>query len=225
MVEIISEKAGVKEIGRAFNVSRESLEKLQIYADLLAKWQKKINLVGPQEIARIWPRHIADALQLLPHIPANASVGADLGTGAGIPGVILAIALKKKLHVHLIESNGKKAAFLREVIRRLDIPAQVHCDRVEKLYQEEWVGSVDVVFARALAPLPKLIDLAQPILKKSGKLLFLKGLDVDSELTETTKYWNIGYEKYPSRTSVGGCILSIKDFQRVKTSSSGSGLK
>ena len=218
MVEVFGENAGSKEIGQAFNVSRESLEKLQVYADLLAKWQKKINLVGPQEIRRVWPRHIADALQLIPYIPVNASVGADLGTGAGIPGIILAIGLEKKFFIHLIESNGKKAAFLREVVRQLDISAQVHCNRVEKLYQEEWAGTVDVVFARALAPLPKLIDLAQPILKKSGKLLFLKGLDVDSELTETTKYWNIGYEKHPSRTHVGGCILNIKDFRRVSIS-------
>ena len=220
MTEIIPEDTSPAEIAKLFNVSRESLEKLQVYADLLTKWQKRINLVGPQEVSRIWSRHIADALQVIEYIPDDVNCAVDLGTGAGIPGVIVAVALEQRgFHVHLVESNGKKAAFLREAVRRLEISADVHCERIESLYDRKWLDDVDMVFARALAPLPKLLDLAVPFVKKSGKMLFLKGLDVDSELTETTKCWSISYQKHPSRTHASGCILNIKDFQRVSISS------
>jgi len=216
---LIAEDAGPAEIAELFNVSRESLEKLQIYADLLEKWQRRINLIGPQEMPRLWSRHIADALQLLEYIPDEVTCAVDLGTGAGIPGVILAVVLEQKMfHVNLVESNGKKAAFLREAVRQLEISADVHCKRIETLYGEAWVKDVEIVFARALAPLPKLMDLAAPFVEKSKKMLLLKGLDVDSELTETTKCWNIEYQKYPSRTHAGGCILNIKDFQCVSVS-------
>jgi len=213
---IIKEDAQPVEVARAFNVSRESFEKLQVYVDLLGKWQKQINLVGPKEYSRLWSRHIADALQLVEHIPPETSCAVDLGSGAGIPGMIIAVVLQERgFHIHLVESNGKKAAFLRAAIRELGISGEVHNARIESLHGQSWTGPVELVFARALAPLPKLLELSVPFVEKSGEMLFLKGLDVDSELTETTKYWNIGYEKYPSRTNVGGCILNIKDFQRV----------
>ncbi len=219
MSAIIQESASPVEIAKTFNVSRESFEKLHVYAHLLKKWQKQINLVGPQELPRLWSRHIADALQLLDHIPDEVQCAADLGSGAGIPGVILAIALyERDSHIHLVESNGKKAAFLRTVIRELEISGEVHCARIGSLYGQEWTADLQMVFARALAPLPKLMDQSAPLLKKTGEMLFLKGLDVDSELTETTKYWNMEYSKYPSRTYAGGSILNIKDFQRVQNS-------
>lgn len=219
MSHIIKESAGPLEIARTFNVSRESLEKLETYADLLMKWQKQINLVGPKEVPRLWSRHIADALQLIEFIPKHVTCVVDLGSGAGIPGLIIAAALEREnFQIHLVESNGKKAAFLRAAIRELELSAVVHCERIESLYGQEWTTDLQMVFARALAPLPKLMELSAPFLNKSGKMLFLKGLDVDSELTETTKYWNIGYEKHPSRTYAGGCILNIKDFRRVPVS-------
>jgi len=213
---IIKEDARPVEVAKTFNVSRESFEKLQVYADLLGTWQKQINLVGPKELPRLWSRHIADALQMVEYIPPGVSCAVDLGSGAGIPGVIIAVVLQERgFHIHLVESNGKKAAFLRAVVRELGISADVYCARIESLHGEEWTSRVEMVFARALAPLPKLLELSVPFVEKSGKMLFLKGLDVDSELTETTKYWSIGYEKYLSRTNVDGCILNIKDFQRV----------
>ncbi len=226
MVKIIQEDASPGDVAKLFNVSRESLEKLQIYAGLLEKWQKRINLVGPQELPRLWSRHIADALQMVEHIPENIDCGIDLGSGAGIPGIILAEVLAPRgFHIHLVESNGKKAAFLREAVRLLGVSADVHCNRIEALYDREWADNVQIVFARALAPLPKLIDLSAPFVEKSGEMLFLKGLDVDSELTQTTKCWNIDYQKHPSRTYAGGCILSIKDFQRAPISSQSKGCK
>jgi len=216
---VIKENASPTEVADSFNVSRESFEKLQGYADLLGKWQKQINLVGPREMPRLWSRHIADALQLTELISEDISCAVDLGAGAGIPGLIVAIALESRgFHIHLVESNGKKAAFLRAALRELELSGYVHCARIESLYGEQWIQGIQMVFARALAPLPKLLDLAVPFVEKGGKMLFMKGLDVDSELTETTKYWNIGYEKYPSRTHAGGCILNIKDFRRVQLS-------
>ena len=222
MKRIIPEQISPDGVAKEFNVSRESLEKLKIYAQLLGKWQKRINLVGPRETNRIWSRHICDALQLAQYIGPEIKIAADLGSGAGIPGAILAMA-KPGFVVHLIESNGKKAAFLREVIRETGISAQLHCARIENLYQHEWVENVQVVVARALAPLPLLVDLAAPFVKNDGKMLFLKGLDVDSELTETTKYWNMVYKLYPSRTDAGGCILNIKEFHRVPGSTPNDG--
>lgn len=219
MVSLIKENASPQEVAKIFNVSRESFEKLQIYAGLLEKWQKQINLVGPKETPRLWSRHIADALQLIEFIPQDVSCAVDLGSGAGIPGLIVATALERRgFKIHLVESNGKKAAFLRAALRELGLSGQVHCDRIESLHGQGWTSGIQMVFARALAPLPKLLDLSTPFVGKHGKMLFMKGLDVDSELTETTKYWNIGYEKYPSRTNVGGCILNIKDFRRVSVS-------
>lgn len=215
MNQIVSENASPAEICSLFNVSRESLEKFELYVTILSKWQKRINLVGPLELPRLWSRHIADGLQLVKHISRADGSIVDLGSGAGIPGIILAIALcDRGHHIHLVESNGKKAAFLREAARELDLPVDVHCSRIEALAGESSFQQVDVVVARALAPLPKLMDMAVPLVRKTGKMLFLKGLDVDSELTATTKCWNITYDKFPSRTHSDGCILEIKEFQR-----------
>ncbi len=212
MVDLLAEGASPEDVAQAFNVSRESLEKLHIYADLLGRWQKKINLVGPREMPRLWSRHIADALQLLDYIGPQVSCAVDLGAGAGIPGLIVAIALEPRgFHIHLVESNGKKAAFLRAALRELGLPGNVHCARIESLHTQKWITNVQLVMARALAPLPKLLELSVPFVEKGGNMLFLKGLDVDSELTESTKCWNIDYEKHPSRTNVGGCILNIKE--------------
>jgi 16S rRNA (guanine527-N7)-methyltransferase len=217
---VVGESAGAGEVLELFNVSRESSEKLHVYADLLNKWQKQINLVGPKELPRLWSRHIADGLQLVEFLPEELSCVVDLGSGAGIPGLVVAMALcGRATRFHLIESNGKKAAFLREAVRVLGLPVQVHCQRIESLHGADWAGDVELVLARALAPLPLLMDLSVPFVENSGEMLFLKGLDVDSELTQTTKYWNIGYQKNPSRTNANGCILSIKEFHRVQSKS------
>lgn len=222
-MNIISEAACARDVGDVFNVSRESFAKLRQFAELLAKWQKTINLVGPKELPRMWSRHIADGLQLVEHLPQNARHVVDLGSGAGLPGLVLAIALAERDgFVHLVESNGKKAAFMRDAIRKVEINAKVHCARIEDVYGEPWVANIDVVTARALAPLPLLMKLAVPFVDRgaenSGEMLFLKGQDVDSELTQTTKYWNMKYDCLPSRTNAAGCILRIKDFRHVSGS-------
>ncbi len=207
-----------QDIARRFDVSRESLEKLQAYVQLLLRWQAKINLVGRSTRDDIWCRHIADALQLLDHIPKKAKSILDLGSGAGLPGLVLAIGLEgrgNRVQVNLVESNGKKAAFLREAIRLTQAPAIVRHCRIEDLEPKSFPVPVDVVSARALAPLSDLLLMAEPYVKQGAMCVFLKGQDVDFELTETTKCWNTRVEKVRSQTDSGGRVLKIWEISGV----------
>ena len=198
---------------RAFKitpVSRETQRRLDLYVDLLLRWQKTTNLIAPSTIPTIWTRHIADSLQLLDLAP-DARVWVDFGSGGGFPAIPIACALAEKpgTIVHLIESSGKKAAFLREAISITGAPAQVHMDRVEK-YSLSPVNSVDVVSARALAPLKVLCDQAFALIERGATGLFPKGLDVAAELTEAAKYWNIDATTVASKTSPEGCIVIVR---------------
>lgn len=206
-----------EDVAKRFHVSRESLERLRTYVDHLETWQTKINLVAPSALPEIWTRHIADGLQLIRLIPENARTIVDIGSGSGVPGIVLAIALAERpdLRVHLIESNGKKAAFLREAVRQTGAAAKVHAVRVERLYDDRAISHADVVTARAVAPLPKLLELAAPLFKNGAIGLFCKGQDVDTELTEATKYWRISFSKQPSEIDSRGCILDIREIERV----------
>ena len=146
------------------SVSRDSRDKIDLYVELLSTWQKRINLIGPGTTSSIWERHILDSLQLLPLLPDDTTRIAELGSGAGIPGLIIAMAAD--LEAHLYESNGKKAAFLREAARQTATRAHVHTVRLETLKFDNTVPSVDCVVARALAPLPKLLEYAEPFLSQ-----------------------------------------------------------
>ena len=196
-----------------YNVSRESQQGLQLYVEILEHWQKSINLVGPSTLNTIWTRHIVDCLQLLPLIGRGPQRIADLGAGAGLPGIVLAIAGGHT--VHLYESNGKKAAFLREAVRKTSCPAVVHQTRIEELASAPDVPAVDFVVSRAFAPLPRLLDYARPFLEQGARALFHKGQDVDVELTEATKYWKMNYNRHPSVTESGAVILEILEARRV----------
>lgn len=191
-------------------VSRETLKRLDLYVDLLLKWQLTTNLIAPSTIPTVWTRHVADSLQLLDLAP-DAKVWVDFGSGGGFPAIPVACALASRpgAIVHLVESNGKKAAFLREAIRVTGAPAQVHAERVEK-YTDGPVNSVDVVSARALAPLKVLCDQASSLIQRGAIGLFPKGLDVAAELTEAAKYWNIEATTVASKTSPEGCIVIIR---------------
>lgn len=195
------------------NVSRESRGKLEIYVDLLLAWQKRINLIGPATVPMVWERHIQDSLQLLPLLPENTKTIAELGSGAGIPGLVIAIAAG--LEVHLYESNGKKAAFLREAVRTTGVTAHIHVARLETLRTATNVPKVDCVVARALAPLPLLLDYAEPFLVRGAIGLFHKGQDVDAELTEATKSWKMNFVKHASLCNSRGVVLQICEATRV----------
>lgn len=196
-----------------FNVSRESRERLRTYVDLLLSWQRRFNLIGPSTADQVWDRHIADSLQIIPLLPAGTKTIAELGSGAGIPGLVIAIAAE--LEAHLYESNGKKAAFLREAARQTRTRAHIHMARLETLKSQIDVPVVDCVVARALAPLPLLLDYAEPFLSRGAVGLFHKGQDVDVELTEATKYWKMRITKHASRCDSRGVILEIHEAIRV----------
>jgi 16S rRNA (guanine527-N7)-methyltransferase len=197
-------------------VSRETLSKLDTYVDLLLDWSQRQNLIGPSTIPTLWTRHVADSLQLLELAP-TAKVWADFGAGAGFPGLPIACALagQEGAAVHLVESVGKKANFLREAVQATGVPAQIHQVRAEN-FSAEHGDSVDVVTARALAPLKVLCDLAFPLVTRGAIAIFPKGQDVDTELTEATKYWNIESTKAPSKTSDNGTIVVITGLSRRK---------
>ncbi len=165
--------------------------RLDRFVELLLLWQQKQNLVASSTLPQVWTRHIADSLQLLPLAP-QARVWVDFGAGAGFPGIPIACALADQpgVKVHLIESVGKKAAFLREVVHALGLPAEVHQERAEK-FGESCAETVHVVTARALAPLKILCDQAFPLIERGAVGLFPKGQDVDAELTEAAKYWRL----------------------------------
>lgn len=202
---------------RLIPVSRETTERLDRFVALLLEWQARINLIAPSTVPHIWTRHIADSLQLLEVIPGaktDAKTWVDLGSGGGFPAIPIACALAEipAAQVHLVESNGKKAAFLREVIRVLQLPATVHVARIENI-GESWSGPADVVTARALAPLKTLCDQAFPLISRGAVGLFLKGQDVDAELTEAAKYWTLEASTVPSKTSPTGCIVVIRSLR------------
>jgi 16S rRNA (guanine527-N7)-methyltransferase len=206
-------------------VSRETEGRLDRFVDLLLAWQTKTNLVAPSTLPTLWTRHISDSLQLLTVAP-SAKTWVDLGSGGGFPGVVIACALAETpgAFVHLIERNAKKAAFLREALRVTNAPGTIHLadigDSVERI-----PGPVDCATARAVAPLHQLIGFVEPMVKKGAKALFLKGQDVEAELTEATKYWNIEPNLHPSRTGGHGWIVELTRIERRNASEPSHGTR
>jgi 16S rRNA (guanine527-N7)-methyltransferase len=187
-------------------VSRETELRLDAYVDLLLQWQVKTNLVASSTLPNLWTRHISDSLQLLRLAP-GAKIWVDLGSGGGFPGVVLACAIADTpgAMVHLVERNAKKAAFLREALRITGAAGTVHLadigDSVDSV-----PGPVDCVTARAVAPLHQLVGFAAPLVGKGAKALFLKGQDVEAELTVATKYWKLTPRLHPSLTGQGWIV-------------------
>jgi 16S rRNA (guanine527-N7)-methyltransferase len=191
-------------------VSRETSDRLDQFIKLLLTWQRHTNLIAASTEPVIWTRHIADSLQLLELAP-NAEKWVDLGSGAGFPGLIIACALAGRpgVRVHLVESNGRKASFLREAVRVTAAPAEVHAMRIAD-FARHAPEQIDVVTARALAPLPKLLREAYPLLKRGALGLFPKGQDVASELTKAAKYWNIKTASIASHTDSRSRIVVVE---------------
>ena len=205
-------------------VSRETEARLDRFVELLLQWQAKTNLVAPSTLPNLWTRHISDSLQLLALAP-SAKIWVDLGSGGGFPGVVLASALAETsgAMVHLIERNARKAAFLREALRVTHSPGTVHLadigDTVDRI-----TGPVDCVTARAVAPLHQLIGFTEPLVREGAKALFLKGQDVEAELTEATKYWNIKPHLHSSRTGGHGWIVELDHIEPRASSSRAHGV-
>lgn len=184
-------------------VSRETLARLEVYAELLRRWSGAINLVGRDTLRDIWRRHFLDSAQLLDHLPARIASLVDLGSGAGFPGLVLAILGVPS--VTLIEADARKAAFLREAARITDSPAVVCAVRIETMP----IQVFDVVTARACAPLDQLLSLSERFICPETRCLFLKGERIEEELTAARRGWKIEASCHSSRTDPRGVILSL----------------
>lgn len=192
-------------------VSRETSERLDRFVEHFLKWQRVVQLVAPSTLNALWTRHIADSLQLLPDLE-DAKEVVDVGSGGGFPGLVLSIASPSK-KFHLIESDTRKASFLREAARVSNSTAEIYAKRVESAAKRISTG-IHTVTARAFAPLPKLLELAEPFFVVGAKGVFLKSQDVDDELTTAAKSWNVNYQLRNSLTDPRGRILLIDKAER-----------
>lgn len=195
-------------------VSRETIERLRAYADLLCQWNPKINLVGPATLAELWPRHIIDSAQLIFHIPAQAKILVDLGSGAGLPGLILAILGFPEIHlpeIHLIESDQRKCVFLREAARVTGVKVTIHPQRIEAVTP----FAADIITARALAPLSQLLDWAAPFLAPQTICLFPKGKTAEDELTQARRQWIMKTQMLVSESDETSYILRLEELNHA----------
>ena len=194
-------------------VSRETLDRLRAYADLLTTWNAKINLVGRATVADLWWRHMLDSAQLVSLLPDRAVTLVDMGSGAGFPGLVL--AAMGRVSAHLVEGDQRKSAFLREAARVMGLPVQVHACRTDAAP----AITADVISARALAPLADLLALAERFSAPSTLHIYPKGQNVEGELTQAHKIWTMQLEKIPSRTDLAASILRISEVRRVQSGS------
>lgn len=194
----------------ALHVSRETADRLAAYLALLDRWQRRINLVAASTLADPWRRHILDCGQLAALAPPAARVWADLGSGAGLPGLVLAILGVAEMH--LVESDQRKAAFLREAARVTGAPVTVHATRIE----DAILPALDVVTARALAPLDRLLALAAPHLGKDVTAIFPKGRQAQRELTEARAHWHMTAETVPSLSDPQASVLVLRGVSRAR---------
>jgi 16S rRNA (guanine527-N7)-methyltransferase len=187
-------------------VSRETLARLQRYLALLQRWQPAVNLVGPATLQDPWRRHFWDSIQLIRHIPLETRSLLDFGSGAGFPGMVLAILGVPG--VVLVESDGRKSAFLREVARETGTPVTVHAARLESLTGQ--IAPPDVITARAVASLDLLLDRIKLYMAPNTVCLFHKGRRADGEIAEAGRRWTMTLEKIPSETDPSGVILRVE---------------
>jgi 16S rRNA (guanine527-N7)-methyltransferase len=206
MSEVEAESFGPEDFATQTHVSRETLSRLKAYADVLADWNERHNLVARSTLPDLWRRHFWDSAQLAPLIPGTARTLADLGSGAGFPGLVLA-AMRPDLAVTLHEATTKKCAFLEAAAARMGLPVTIQNARLEDLPRHPF----DVVTARALAPLPQLLTYAQNFVGLNSVCLFLKGQNVGAELTEAHKYWNIKVSQVPSQTDPSAAIVIVRE--------------
>jgi 16S rRNA (guanine527-N7)-methyltransferase len=200
---------GREDFHRATGVSRETLDRLDAYVALLTKWQRRINLVARASLGDVWRRHLLDSAQLAEYLPAAPARVVDLGSGAGFPGLVLAIVTGHG--VELIESDGRKCAFLTAVATETGARVTIHQTRIEAMPRRP----ADVITARACAPLSRLLGYAERFKGPDTVCLFHKGARVDEELTEAAKTWMMDFRRHPSQTDPQGTLLSFRDFTRV----------
>lgn len=195
----------------ATHVSRETMEQLAQYESLLIKWQRSINLVARSTLDNLWQRHMLDSAQIANLAPESACSWVDLGSGGGFPGLVVAILLRDRSNfkMHLVESDQRKGIFMREVIRATGAPAEVHTARIEVFARESDLKP-DVVSARALATLDRIIEWAYPLFEPETIGLFLKGQGLEDELTSARKGWIFEETVIPSLSDPSGSVLQLR---------------
>ncbi len=197
-----------------YNVSRETMLALESYRDLLVKWAAQINLVGPSTLQHFWARHVLDCAQILPIAGTEARSFADFGSGAGLPGLIIASQLadiSPSYEVILVEASAKRCGFLREAARTLGLKVSIIQEKIETVVPTR----VDVVTARAFAPLEKLLAYAAPWGEMGARIIFLKGEDVQREIDQASTRWAFQSKIKPSVTDSRGCVVEITDLKRL----------
>lgn len=203
--------SGPDDFGRAFNVSRETIDQLNVYVSLLTQWQKRINLVANATLAEVWHRHIADSAQIVALAPPSPRTWLDLGSGGGFPGLVVAIMLRAAgARIILVESDRRKCAFLAEVARQTGITVEIQTARIEQTATQGMLGAVDVVSARALAPLVRLISLSLPFFGDDTIGIFPKGRGAESEIAEARATWAFDAETVPSLTDEAARIVLVR---------------
>lgn len=201
---------------QGFPVSRETIEKLMVYEQLLKKWQKSINLISDSTIDNIWGRHFLDSAQLVKYIPQSNCRIVDFGSGAGFPILVYATLLQNaknsgKQEFHLIESDSRKCAFMREVIRSINLNINIHNSRIEQIS----LGFFDFITARALTSLDGLLTYARPFITKNSTCIFLKGETLAEEMTVFNRKWEAQIEEYPSLSDETGKIVILKNIKEM----------
>ena len=203
----------IQKLKNMVDVSDDTIAKLSIYLEMLEKWNSKINLVGKSTMATAWERHFIDSAQLW-HLQQGFSCWVDVGSGAGFPGLVLAIVAAEnnpRAIFHLVESDGRKCSFLRSVSRETNLSVKIHNCRIEDFP----ISNADIMSARALASVDKLLEYGEKILSPSGKLLLLKGKTCNIEISEAEKRWDFKKELFQSRTQQDGQIIRIADIKQV----------
>lgn len=198
-----------------YNVSRETITDLEAFQNLVLEWNNKFNLISKSSEKDIWNRHIIDSLQLVDFIEKKDNVLYDFGSGAGFPGIVLAIYAKHNSlnwQITLVESIRKKANFLNEIKNKMNLNIKIINDRIENLK----IKKADIITSRALASLEKLFEYVLPFSKKDTQLIFPKGASWQAELEKTQKNWSFIYKKYPSITNKESVILFVKNLRRKK---------
>ena len=207
--------SGSEEFAEVLKVPRETIHRLIRYAELLTEWQARTNLVSAKTLPQVWDRHFADSAQILRLAP-GAHIWLDLGSGAGFPGLVIAIlrANHANFRMHLVESTAKKCAFLAEVARATSAPAEIHCMRIEELKQTAASLRPEIISARALAPLPRLFELAAPWFGPGVRGLFMKGRDANQEIDAAKRRFNFVCRLHPSMTAEGSSIVEISELAK-----------
>ncbi|MFY0612372.1 MAG: 16S rRNA (guanine(527)-N(7))-methyltransferase RsmG [Hyphomicrobiaceae bacterium] len=201
------------DLKRVFSVSRETVDRLKIYESVLRKWQRAVNLVAPKTLPNLWHRHFADSMQIATLVPKSAQKLVDLGSGGGFPGLVLAahFAHAGGPTVTLVESDQRKAAFLRETARAMEISVEILSTRIENDANLPALSGVDVVTARALARLPKLFALVTPFISADTVCIFMKGRDAATEITEARLDWCFDSTEHASMTDASARIVVVRD--------------